>query len=75
MKHLTVQEAKDQGYRPITSDLWPDRESDKPIIASIEENMRGKDAVWIDMPYEAVQAARKRRELVLPEDEVKRIKA
>lgn len=74
MKHLSVAEAKEQNYRSITGDLWPEREKDKPIIASMEQTLSTCDAIWIDMPYEAIQAGRKRSELILPEDEIQRIK-
>jgi hypothetical protein len=74
MKHLSVAEAQKQGYRSITGDLWPDREKDKAIIASMEQTLSTCDAVWMTFPYEAIQAARKRSELILPEDEVARLK-
>lgn len=74
MKHLSAAEAKENGYRSITGDLWPERETDKPIIASMEETLSTCNAIWIVMPNEAIQAGRKRTELILPEDENNRIK-
>lgn len=66
--------AIEQGYRSISGDLWPERESDKPIIESIESTLSTCNAVWMVFPDDAIQAGRKRSELILPEDEVKRLK-
>jgi len=40
----------------------------------MEQTLKSCDSVWIDFPYEAIQAARKRSELILPEDEVAKLK-
>lgn len=45
LKVLTRLEAAKQGYRSITTGIHHTQESD--VIDSIEESMRGVDAVWI----------------------------
>jgi len=74
MRHISVAEAAANDYRSITNDLWPNLDKDKPIIESIESTLSTCDSVWIVMPYDAIQAGRKRRELILPEDVVNQIK-
>ena len=65
MKRITEEQATAGGYRAITTDIWPERESEKHIVTSIESAMAGLDAVWIIQPNDSLQAARKTTELIL----------
>jgi hypothetical protein len=72
MRHLPPLEASLAGYRAITKDVWPDLEPQ--VKASLEATLSSVDSVWIDMPYGAIQAARKRSELVLPGRAIEQLK-
>lgn len=74
MKLITFKEAEEQGYRSITADIWPERDDEKHIVASVESTMEGCDAVWIAMSYGALQCGRKRSELILSEDVTRAMK-
>jgi len=65
MKRLTKAQADAAGYRSITTDIFPKRRTEAHIVASIEESMRGADAVWIESVDGTLQAARKSSELIL----------
>jgi hypothetical protein len=45
LRRLTPNEAAAQGFQAITSSIYP---GESQIISSMERDMRGIDAVWID---------------------------
>ena len=73
MKRITKSEADAAGYRSITTSIFPERETEKPIVASIEKSLRSVDAVWIVAPDGTLQAARKAAELILTRELLEKI--
>ena len=55
MKTLTRREARAEGYKAITMDITIDSE----IYKSMQDSMKGVDAVWIETGDFSVQLARK----------------
>jgi uncharacterized protein YbcI len=73
MKTIPIESADALGYRAITKDIWPEVEIEKHIVVSIEGNLAGTDSVWLKTHHGAIQAARRKTELILSENELEKL--
>jgi hypothetical protein len=65
LRVISAATASREGYRPITTEICPRRES--AIFDSVQKGLAGKDAVWIEANRAGFMAGRKAKELLVIE--------